>query len=474
MTDMQDVSRRTALRATTAAIVGSGLVGTVPITSADQHDPPAADEVTVSDENIEYVEEDPDAGFHYPYFLYTPSSLTSSDDSPTPIFVRPNNSPSSEDDYTTHLEVAKRSAEARPPRAIAERLGIPLLVPVFPRYRDRPEPWYVYVQVLDPDTFIMADSPLQRVDEQLLKMVEDATSRLEDDGHTIANQIHIDGFSASGSFTNRFTILHPERVNAASHGGTTVKTLPKTELDEDVPVVGDPNWDQMSYPVGTEEGELPYPIGVANLAALTGCSFNREAWLDTPQYIYIGDEDRPDPGSRGHRSFANLPPEDVQKVHPDDRPYGMPDLIDDIFGVQNIEERFKVSRAAYENVDAAVTITVYEGYGHTPRPAIDDLVEFHRNEMQNLDASSAVSEECSAEAVEQPSTTSTATDQPDTTDTATAAPSAADTATEASDGDGTASESTPGEVPGFGVGAALSAIAGTTYLLKRRLESETS
>jgi hypothetical protein len=47
-----------------------------------------------------------------------------------------------------------------------------------------------------------------------------------------------------------------------------------------------------------------------------------------------------------------------------------------------------------------------------------------------------------------------------------------DTATEAPGIDETASESTSGEVPGFGVGATLGAIAGTTYLLKRRLESE--
>lgn len=467
---MRDVSRRTALQAATTAFVGSTIVGTAPTVSADKHEPPDADEVTVADENVEYIEEDPDTGFHYPYFLYTPSSLNSSDASPTPIFVGPNNSPSSEDDYTTHLEFAKESAEGGRPRAIAERLDVPLLVPVFPRYRHTPEPWHIYVQVLDPSTFTIQDSPLHRVDEQLLEMIEDATSRLESNGHAIASQIHIDGFSASGSFTNRFTILHPERVNAASHGGTTVKTLPKTELDEDVPVVGDPKWDQLSYPVGTDEGELPYPIGVANLVELTGCSFSTDAWLDTPQYIYIGNEDRPEPGSNGHRSFANLPPEDVQGVHPDDRPYGLPDLIDDIYGVENIDERFEVSRAAYESVDAAVTFTVYEGYGHTPRPAIDDLVEFHRDEMQNLDASDTVAEGCSPEAVEESTTTATATAEPSATDTVTEAPSTTATATDASDD--TAAESTGRAVPGFGVGATLSAIAGAGYILKRRFENK--
>jgi hypothetical protein len=141
----------------------------------------------------------------------------------------------------------------------------------------------------------------------------------------------------------------------------------------------------------------------------------------------------------------------------------MPDLIDDIFGVKNIDERFEVSRAAYENVDAAATFTVYEGYGHTPRPAIDDLVEFHRNEIQNLNASNPVPIECSAGEGESSSTA----------DTTTAEASTTTTTTEGSTGNVTTTDSTSGEGPGFGIGATLSALAGAGYILKRRFESET-
>lgn len=449
---MRDVNRRSVLRATTASMTGLTLVGTVPTVSAYKHEPPAADEVTVEDENVEYIEANPDAGFNYPYFLYTPSSLNTSEESPRPILIGSNNSPSSEDDYTTHLERGKSLAERQRPRQIAERVGIPLLVPVFPRYREEPEPWYVYVQVLDPDTFTLEDSPLSRVDSQLLEMVDDAKSSLEADGHSIASEIHLDGFSGSGSFANRFTILHPERVNAASHGGTTAKTLPKTEIDDDIPVVGDPKWDEMSHPVGTDGEELPYPIGVANLEELTGSSFNEEAWLNTPQYIYIGDEDRPEPGSRGHRSFSNLYDEEAQQIRPSERSYAMPDLIDDIYGVKNIDERFEVSRAVYENVGAAATFTVYEGYGHTPRPAMDDLVEFHRNEIQNTYGSNSVSEDSSAGEGEESSTDDTTGDE--------------------SGDDENGSNSTSEESPGFGVGVTLSGVAGAGYMLKRRIESE--
>jgi hypothetical protein len=245
---------------------------------------------------------------------------------------------------------------------------------------EEPQPWWVYVQALDSTTFTIEDSPLERVDLQLLEMVEDAKSRLEAEGHTISSEIHIDGFSASGTFANRFTMLHPERVNAVSSGGNHALTLPKTELDDDVPVVGDPKWDKLSYPVGTDEKELPYPIGVANLAELTGSTFNREAWLNTPQYIYVGSEDDPEPGDGvDYKDFKNLYDEQAQQVRDSKKPYGMPDLLDDIHGEMSIDERWQVSKAVYENVGAAATFTVYEGYGHTSRPATEDLVEFHRN-----------------------------------------------------------------------------------------------
>lgn len=431
---MRDVNRRTILGATTTAITGLTLAGTVPVVSANQREPPTSNEVTIEDENIEYVEPDPDAGFHYPYFLYNPPSFNTSEESPRPIFVEPNNTRAADNDFTAHLELAKNEVLSGPSRHISDSVGIPLLVSVFPRPDGSPEPWHFFPTHLDPDTFTTNDSPLKRVDLQLLGMIDDASSRLENDGHTIASEIHMNGFSSSGTFTNRFTLLHPERVNAASYGGIGSMILPKTELDEDIPVVGDPKWDEMSYPVGTEEDELPYPIGVANLEALTGDSFDKEAWLNIPQYIYLGDEDTPEPGTQEHRNHWNLHDDDAQQIPPDERSYAMPELIDDIYGVKRFEERFEVSRAVYENVDAAVTYTIYEGHGHTPSPAVADLIEFHTNEIQ-------------------------ATYGSDTRNG------------EGSDGDA-AVDATSDESPGFGTGAALAGIVGGSYLLKKSNESK--
>ena len=378
--------------------------------------------------NYTLIEADPDKGFNYPYFLYTPSSFTTSEASPRPILVSVVNTIRPDNDFTTFLQLAEREIQRGRKRDIADGVDIPLIIPVFPKSDGDPEPWHFYPTHLDPDTFTTNNSPLSRVDLQVLEMVADASSRLEDDGYNIASTIHVDGFSSDGTFANRFTMLHPERVNAVSIGGVHALTLPKTELDDDVPVVGDPKWDQLSYPVGTEEKELPYPIGVANLEELTGSGLNREAWLNTPQYIYIGDEDDPAPGDGiDYKSFANLYDDQAQQTRRSNRPYALPDLLDDIYGEETFDERWKVSRAVYEDVGAATAFTVYEGYGHTWEPAVEDLVEFHSTEIEETYGSISTSEE---------------------------------------------SSSTSEESPGFGVGTTLGGIIGAGYVLKRRFETD--
>ena len=405
--------------------------------------------------NYTKIEPNSDDRFNYPYFLYTPPTLTTSEESPRPILVSMVNTIESDNDLTTFLELARGEIRRGRKRDIADGVNIPLLIPVVPKPDGDPEPWHFYPTHLDPDIFTTEDSPLERVDLQLLAMIEDASSRLEDNGYNITTEIHMDGFSSDGHFANRFTMLHPERINAASYGGIGQLILPKTTIDDDVPAVGDPQWDEMKYPIGTDEEELPYPIGVANFEALTGSSFNEEAWFNTPQYIYIGDEDNPDPDPRSssYRSFYNLYDDEAQQIHPSERSYAMPDLVKDIYGLERFEERFEVSRAVYENVGGATEFTMYEGYGHTDEPAIEDLVEFDNNEIQNAYGPIAKSEDTTSREGEELKTSDNPADD--------------------SGGNKTASNPTNEESPGFGFGIALSGIVGAGYIVKRRFESDT-
>jgi hypothetical protein len=139
----------------------------------------------------------------------------------------------------------------------------------------------------------------------------------------------------------------------------------------------------------------------------------------------------------------------------------MPALIDDIYGVTRIEERFEVSRAVYENVGAETTYTIYDGYGHIAKPAIDDLVDFHKTEIQaTYGSTSANEEDATGESDELDSTSDTGNESGDN-----------DTSNESGNSD-TASNTTNEESPGFGIGAALSGIAGVSYVIKHRIGSE--
>lgn len=68
--------------------------------------------------------------------------------------------------------------------------------------------------------------------------------------HPVQPRVLMAGFSAPGVFTNRFAVLHPERVFAAAVGGP-----------DGWPIA----------PVRADQGEmLPYPVGIADIEELSG------------------------------------------------------------------------------------------------------------------------------------------------------------------------------------------------------------
>lgn len=298
---------------------------------------------------IQMIEADPDAGFHYPYFLYRPDEPA---DGERPLFVQGNNTPSADDNYEVHRQQAENAIN-RLRQDLAELFQSPALVPAFPRFREEPVRWDVYAQTLNAKSLRTDFEKLARPDEQLLAMVDHATERLAEEGFTIADQINLFGYSASATFANRFTILHPERVNAVATGGNGATTLPRTELDGQT---------------------LLYPAGVADLTELVGKEFNADAWKTVDQYIFVGREDQPLPeDGRGYKGFYSLS---------DDRQ----ELMLDIFGENRVTERFPVTRSVYNEAGAAAEFKIYDGIGHQVTPEIvDDLRAFYRTPMTPQD-----------------------------------------------------------------------------------------
>lgn len=296
------------------------------------------------------IDADPAAGFEYPYYLFAPSRLGSEE--PQPLLVEPTNTGTATDDFERHLEAAGRSITSSSTRDIAEELGAPLLVPVFPRPSDEPVDWRHYVHALDDNTMGIDGGPLERVDLQLLNMVNHAQEYLADDGYAVSTDgILLNGFSASGNFVDRFAVLHPEEVISVTAGGLNgMALLPLEEYDG---------------------RELPFHVGIADVEQLTGEPLDREALSETNQFLYMGAEDGND----------TIPYDDAWTSDE------LRELALDVYGSDMITERFPTCQQAYREAGIEAQFRVYSDAGHTPRPAREDVLEFHRRSIDGRDVS---------------------------------------------------------------------------------------
>jgi pimeloyl-ACP methyl ester carboxylesterase len=258
-------------------------------------------------------------GFQWPYFLAIPDSLAPS----RVLLVAPNNSGFVSDDPVAH-ESAAYDLLAWLLRDLAMDLGLPLLIPAFPRPLAN---WWIYTQALDRDSLLTDLQGLQRIDLQLMAMIHDARERLAAMGIFVEEKAFLFGFSASAQFTNRFTLLHPDRIKAAAIGSTGWLTVP--------------------VPAWADTG-LRYPVGIQDLEMLTGQPFNLQHFKFVPQYSFVGDQDADDAVD-----------------YPD--AFDDPDrlLIYDLFGdPQYVWERRLKAQEIFDSVESNTTFKIYPSGGH--------------------------------------------------------------------------------------------------------------
>ncbi|MFC7237686.1 hypothetical protein ACFQS4_05560 [Saliphagus sp. GCM10025317] len=288
--------------------------------------------------DISFVEADPDAGFNYPYYLYAPAI---DDNHERPILVEPNNTGRNTDDFEVHRESAERLIEWRS-TALSDPLGVPMLVPVFPRPRSEPVDWTHYVHALDTETMQIESGDLHRVDLQLISMIEDAKAKLADHLIPVADDILMNGFSASGNFVNRFTALHPELVRSVTAGGINgTAILPLSEASNHT---------------------LNYQIGIADLTSLVGEEFDEGAWAETAQLVYMGGDDEND----------TIPYGDAWNSR-------QQEIALDVYGEHMQEDRMPFCKSVYDEADATGRVTTYPNVGH--RSIDSEIVAFHRKRV---------------------------------------------------------------------------------------------
>jgi hypothetical protein len=265
----------------------------------------------------------PDKGFHYPYLLFIPKTAEGKPSSY--LLVEPNNTGRVSDDFEVHRAAAVSLArDSSVGNFVAIKLGVPLLVPVFPRPSSLDK---LYTHSLDRDAILISDGPMKRLDLQLIAMVTDARERLAAMGRPVNQKILLNGFSASALFANRFTFLHPEAVAAAAYGGVNAFImLPVAELDSQ---------------------SLEFPLGLADFEKIAGHPFDRAAYAAVPQFAYMGEKDEND-----------------AVVHRDAYSEEDQALIFKLLGRRLIPDRWKAVEAVYQKEKLPVQFKTYEGIGH--------------------------------------------------------------------------------------------------------------
>lgn len=308
------------------------------------------DDESTAESEYALIDADPDAGFEYPFYLYEPGEV--SNDDPKPVMVEPVNTGTATDEFSEHREAAELIVERSFIRQIVDELEIPLVVPIFPRPRSEPVDYTHYTHALDDTTMNLDSGPLERIDLQLLKMVERAQEQLATDGYAVETDgILLNGFSASGNFVDRFTVLHPEEVLSVTAGGLNgMAILPLDEF---------------------EGRELPYHVGTADIEEFTGEPVNHEALDETNQFLYMGGED--DNDTIGY-----------DDAWTDDE---LEQLALDVYGDDMIADRFPTCQRAYKEAEVSAQFRVYPDTGHRTQPAHDDILEFHRRSINGEDVS---------------------------------------------------------------------------------------
>lgn len=284
----------------------------------------------------------PEEGFNFEYVLFIPKSAAAK---PYPyLLVEPNNTGRPDDDIGVHRSAAVALArDSSVGNFVAKALGIPLLVPVFPRPMSEHN---VYTHSLDRDTILIENGPLRRLDLQLLAMIKDAKARLETMGHPVKPKILINGFSASALFANRFTFLHPEAVAAAAFGGVNGFIM--------VPVS-----EMQSQP-------LSFPVGLADFEKISGRTFDRASFAAIPQFGYMGEKDTNDAVEK-HDAYA-----DAERAQ-----------IFSIFGRKMMPDRWQAIQQVYAEQKLPVRFRTYEGIPHGTNGAINtEVAEFFRSVIE--------------------------------------------------------------------------------------------
>ncbi|MDF2891623.1 MAG: hypothetical protein K0R80_1990 [Clostridia bacterium] len=279
----------------------------------------------------------PELGFNYPYYLVIPSktNIERNKDKKNYLFVETHNTGKVNDNLDFHIKEALTIAQNNSAQ-IADTLGLPRIVPILVRPVSTFDGKYVYTHALTRNTMLLdrfkkqgekyhdVFKPMDRVDLQVKEMIKHANGYLEENGWKMEEKIFMWGFSASGSFANRFTLLHPDIVKAACYG-----SFPTLPIDK----VGEYN--------------MIYPLGTYDYKDITGREFDLDAYNNVAKLGYIGSNDNNNP------VLADDCYTDEEK-----------EIIKKVLAVKEYPDQWVKFKELFKNSSGQAQANVYIGAGH--------------------------------------------------------------------------------------------------------------
>ena len=280
----------------------------------------------------------PEKGFNFPFLLKVPTGTKTNY-----LIVETNNTGKVSDKFDEHYASAKTAivGNAIGPW-VAKELKAPILVPVFPRSE---QDWQIYTHALDSDTLAIQEGALKRLDLQLLAMIKEAKLLLSQQAVSVNDKVIMTGFSASATFANRFSLLHPDATKLVVAGGLNgILMLPVPAL---------------------QGQDLDYPLGIHDFEAIAGHAFAQTQWRLVPQFIFMGAQDTNDAAEY----------DDAYSETERQRIYA-------VLGKQMQPERWLQCQDLYRKFQANVEFRTYPGIGHgTNLPIHQDILAFIRKHI---------------------------------------------------------------------------------------------
>jgi hypothetical protein len=280
-------------------------------------------------------------GFYHDYLLFVPKGTAQH--AKTFLLVEPNNTGILSDSIAVHEKAAIALATVSSVgNNISTELDLPLLVPIFPRPASDS---LLYTHALDRDMMLLKSGDLKRIDLQLLAMIEDARKQLEKINIKVYPKIFMNGFSASGTFTNRFSFLHPDKIQALAIGGFNGKLM---------------------LPISEIKGQaLEYPLGLKDFRKRFKKPFDISTYSSIPQFIYLGKLD------------------DNDAVQYDDAYNNKERNLINNYISDKVQERFLACQAIYRQHHINPVFKSYEKVGHWTTSEVNlDVIRFFQQQVK--------------------------------------------------------------------------------------------